>query len=355
MTFLSAEFLWLLALLPALPALYVLVLRRRQADALHFPDTDLIRQALAGRRAWRRHVPPLLLFLALAVMLLAVARPTAVLTLPAERAVVVLAIDVSGSMRAADVPPDRMTVAKDAARAFVEEQPRHTRVGLVAFSTSAMIAQEPTIVREDVLAAIDSLYPQRFTAAGSGLVAALQAIFPDSPPDLSGLSPARSELQPAPLGAPRVEREAEFKPVPPGSHASAVIVLLSDGRTNVGVEPLDAARLAADRGVRVFTVGFGTEEGGLVDFGGGWMRMMPDEETLQAIAEITGGKYFNARTAADLREVYSTLTTQLAAETRRTEVTAFAAALALALLVLALGLCAAMYPRMPAGQTRIRG
>jgi Ca-activated chloride channel homolog len=340
MNFLSAELLWLLALLPLLPVLYVLALRRRKPDALRFPDMDLIRQAAAGGKTWRRHVPPALLLLALIVMFLGLARPAVVLTLPSERAVVVLAIDVSGSMRAADVPPDRMTVAKEAARAFVAKQPRTTRVGLVAFSTSAMIAQEPTIVREDVLAAIDNLRPQRFTAAGSGLVASLQAIFPDDPPDVSRLSPARSEFQPAPLDAPKVkEVDPLFKPVPPGSNTSAVIVLLSDGRTNVGVDPLDAARLAADRGVRVFTVGFGTPEGGMVDFGGGWMRAQLDEETLKAIAGITGGKYFNAKTEADLNSAYETLTTQFVAETRRTEVTAFGAALALLLLVLAIGLC----------------
>ncbi|MDX2145490.1 MAG: VWA domain-containing protein [Rhodospirillaceae bacterium] len=339
MNFLSAELLWLLLLVPALPALYVLALRRRKPDALRFPDMDLIKQAAAGRKAWRRHVPPALLFLALIVMFLAVARPSAILTLPSERAVVVLAIDVSGSMRAADVPPNRMTVAKEAARAFVAEQPRTTRVGLVAFSTSAMIAQDPTIVRDDVLAAIDNLRPQRFTAVGSGLVASLQAIFPDDPLDLSRLSSARTELQPAPLGAPKVkEAEPEFQPVPPGSNTSAVIVLLSDGRTNVGVEPLDAARLAADRGIRVFTVGFGTAEGGNVDFGGGWMRTQLDEETLKAIAEMTGGKYFNAKTEADLKSAYETLTTQFVAETKRTEVTAFGAALALVLFVLAVGL-----------------
>jgi Ca-activated chloride channel family protein len=343
MNFLSAELLWLLALLPLLPVLYVLALRRRKPDALRFPDMDLIRQAAAGRKSWRRHVPPALLFLALIVMFLGLARPSVVLTLPSERAVVVLAIDVSGSMRAADVPPDRMTVAKEAARAFVAKQPRTTRVGLVAFSTSAMIVQDPTIVHEDVLAAIDNLRPQRFTAAGSGLVSALQAIFPDDQLDVSSLSPARSELQPAPLGTPKVKKEEpEFKPVPPGSNTSAVIVLLSDGRTNVGVEPLDAARMAADRGVRVFTVGFGTAEGGMVDFGGGYMRTQLDEETLKAIAGITGGKYFYARTEADLKSAYEALTTQFVAETKRTEVTAFGAALALVLLVLAIGLCVAI-------------
>ncbi len=345
-TFLASEWLWLLALLPLLPVLYVLALRRRALDALRFSDLDLVRQAAAGRRSWRRHLPPVLLFLALGVMLLALARPSAVLTLPYERALVMLAIDVSGSMRARDVAPDRITVAKDAAREFVAQQPRTTRVGLVAFSTSAMIAAEPTLVRDDVLAAIDNLRPQRYTAAGSGIVAALQAIFPEDPPDLSALGSVRSDWEGRSLDEPEPDGEAADakdkaaarKPVPPGSNASAVIVLLSDGRTNVGVAPLDAARLAADRGVRVFTVGFGTAAGGTVDFGGGWMRTQLDEETLRGIAEITGGKYVHARTAADLRGAYEALTTQFVAETQRTEVTAFAAALALLLILLAIGL-----------------
>jgi Ca-activated chloride channel family protein len=346
MSFMAAEWLWLLALLPLLPLLYWLALRRRAVDALRLTDMDLVREAAAGRRAWRRHVPPALLFLAVAAMLLALARPSALLTLPYERATVILAIDVSGSMRAADIAPDRITVAKEAARAFVGEQPRTTRVGLVAFSTSAMVAAEPTVIRDEVLEAIDNLRPQRYTAAGSGIIAALQAIFPEDSLDLSELSSVRGEREERSLdqaddaadSADTDGPKAARKPVPPGSNTSAVIVLLSDGRTNVGIEPLDAARIAADRGVRVFTVGFGTAEGGTVDFGGGWMRTQLDEETLRGIAEITGGKYFHAKSAADLRSAYDSLTTQFVAETQRTEVTAFVAALALLLLVLALGL-----------------
>jgi len=357
LTFLAPEWLWLLVLLALLPWLYVLALRRRAADALRVTDLDLVRQAAAGRRAWRRHVPPALLFLALAAMLLGLARPSAWLTLPSERATVVLAIDVSGSMRAADISPDRITVAKAAARNFVTGQPRTTRIGLVAFSTSAMIAADPTRSRDDVLLAIDQLYPQRYTAAGSGIVAALQAIFPDESLDLAQLSLASGERPSRSLDAQRLadgRRDGTLhrngvgdgdgrggktrKPVPPGSNPSAVIVLLSDGRTNVGVDPLEAARLAADRGVRVFTVGFGTATGGNVNFGGGWMRTQLDAETLMGIAEITGGKYFHAQSADDLRSVYESLTTQFVAETRRTEVTALLALLAALLLMLALGL-----------------
>ena len=213
-SFIAAEWLWLLALLPLLPLLYVLALRRRGADALRFTDLDLLRQAAAGRRTWRRHVPPALLFLALVAMLLALARPSALLTLPYERATVVLAIDVSGSMRAADIAPDRITVAKDAARAFIVEQPRTTRIGLVAFSTSAMISAEPTVMREEVLAAIDGLRPQRYTAAGSGIVAALQAAFPDDPLDLSDLSVVQGRWEARSLDEPAPDPACTARPVP---------------------------------------------------------------------------------------------------------------------------------------------
>ncbi|MCB1632033.1 MAG: VWA domain-containing protein [Steroidobacteraceae bacterium] len=345
MSFIAAEWLWLLVLLPLLPLLYVLALRRRGADALRFTDLDLLREAAAGRRAWRRHVPPALLFLALFAMLLALARPSALLTLPYERATVVLAIDVSGSMRAADIAPDRITVAKDAARAFVVEQPRTTRIGLVAFSTSAMISAVPTMAREEVLAAIDGLRPQRYTAAGSGIVAALQAAFPDDPIDLSDLSVVQDRWEARSLDETASDSASGLGPagasrklLPPGSNASVVIVLLSDGRTNVGIEPLAAARLAADRGVRVFTVGFGTAAGGTIGFGGGWMRTQLDEDTLKGIAEITGGQYFHATSAEDLRSVYASLTTQFVAETQPTEITAAVAVLAFVLLVMAIGL-----------------
>lgn len=334
MSFLAPEFLWVLALLPVFALFYVHLLRRRKQSTLRYPNLGLIKEAAGSRTGLRRHIPPALMLLAIAVMVAGVARPTTVLTLPSERSVVVLAMDVSGSMRAADVEPDRMTAAKSAARGFVNDQARATRIGLVAFSTSAMIMQDPTISRTSVIEAIDALRPQRFTAVGSGIVAALQAIYPDEPVAVSLGQPMRS----ARLGDLKVEApkpEAPPDPVKPGSNTSAVIVLLSDGRTNAGVEPLDAARLAADRGIRVFTVGFGTPTGGIIDFGGGMMRTQLDEETLQAVADMTGARYFHATSEADLKEAYSSLTAQFVSETKRTEVSAAAAAAALILLIVA--------------------
>ncbi len=339
MTFLSAEMLLLLLLAPLLPALYLWALRRKKNTGVRFSNIGLIKEALGERKVYRRHIPPALIFLAILFMVGGIARPSAILTLPSERSTVILAIDVSGSMRAADVPPDRMTVAKSAAKAFVARQPRNARIGLVAFSTSAMITQDPTFVRDDVIAAIDGLRPQRFTAVGSGIVASLQAIYPDTELNLASLDSVRDRPRAVPLDERNTKPIEKNAPVPPGSNTSAVIVLLSDGRTNMGVEPLDAARLAADRGVRIFTVGFGTQTGGMVDFGGGgFMRTQLDEETLKAIAEMTGAKYFHAQSEADLKNVYDSLATQFVAETKRTEISAGFAAAALILMLLAAGL-----------------
>ncbi|MDX2223978.1 MAG: VWA domain-containing protein [Rhodospirillaceae bacterium] len=335
MTFQSPELLWLCALLPLLPWMYVLAIRRKKAAALKFTNMALIKEASEGRRSWRRHVPPVLLFLALAVLFVAIARPSAFLALPSERTTVILALDVSGSMRARDVAPSRMVAAIAAARQFVKDQPRNTRIGLVAFSTSAMIMQSPTLVHQEVIDAIEGLRPQRFTAVGSGIVASLQAIYPDLDIDMARLL----DVEPEPLGEPldgakpRVE-PPKFQPVAPGSNTSAVVILLSDGRTNVGVDPMEAARMAAERGVRVFTIGFGSADGA-VDFGGGMMRTQLDEEALKMIAEMTGAKYFLATSEEALKEVYGTVSAQFVSEAVPTEVTGIAAAAALLPLLLA--------------------
>ena len=341
MSFLWPLALWSFAVLALLPFAYVWLLRRRKR-ALKFANLGLVKEAVAGRASLRRHLPPVLLFASLLLMGLALARPAAVVTLPSERATIVLAIDVSASMRAQDVDPNRMAAAQQAARDFIADQPRAVRIGLVAFSSNAMVSQVPTLSREDVLAAVDRMHPQRYTAVGSGIIASLQAIFPELESEFSLSSLSRGgrggrNARPSALGAkpePQQQR-SQLPPVPPGSFTSAVVILLSDGQTNAGIPPIDAAQIAADRGVRIFTVGFGTPGGGMVDFGGGTMRVQLDEEALKAIADITHAKYFNAKSTADLKEVYKTLSAQFVAETKRTELTALIAVPALVLLLLA--------------------
>jgi Ca-activated chloride channel family protein len=236
-----------------------------------------------------------------------------------------LALDVSLSMRARDVEPDRFTAARGAARAFIQDMPDDVRAGIVAFAGTATLAQRPTTRREDLLAAIDRLEMQRGTATGNALVVALATLFPDHGHDLEAM-----QYGGARPGAERAPAAKPFKAVEPGSHPSAAIILLSDGRRTTGVDPIAAARLAAERGVRVYTVGIGTVQGGEVDFGGMSMYMRLDEEALKSIAGMTAGEYRYAATADDLRKVYQGLSSRLVLERRHTELSfAFAALAAL--------------------------
>ena len=347
MTFLWPDLLWLSLAAPALVASYVLLLRRRKKAALRYASLALVREALGPGPGFRRHVPPLLFLLAVVLMLLAVARPTAVITLPSHHDMVILAMDVSGSMRATDVQPNRLVAAQAAARAFVAQQPRRTRIGVVAFAGTAAVVQAPTHSREDILAAIDRFQVQRATAIGSAILVSLKLIFADVEFDLRSSDPRPDALRRGtpldPGGGP--ERPA-FQPVPPGSHESAVIILLTDGRTTTGPDPVESARMAAERGVRVYTVGVGTKEGGTLAFEGWSMRVSLDEESLKAIAATTRGEYYHAGTAADLLKVYQLLNARVVTERKETEITALFAAAALVFAVAAALLSVLWYHRI---------
>lgn len=340
MRFLSPVLLWLLVAVPLLVAVYVLLLKRRQPAAVRFANVDVIREALGTRQRLRRHVPPLLLLISLTAILLAIARPTAVVTLPSEQRTIVLAIDVSLSMRANDVEPTRMVAAQEAAKAFIHDQPPDVRIGIVSFAGTALLVQAPTQSKEDLIAAIDRLDLQRHTAIGSGLIMALATLFPDAGIDLESMifGGARDFSRGVAIeNAGKSEAQA-FTPVPPGSYPSAAIILLSDGRRTTGPDPLEAAKMAADRGVRVFTVGLGSAQGGMAGFDGWSMYMRFDEETLKAIAEATRGSYFSASTASELKKVYQELNTRFMLEKKETEVSALFTAAAALLALIAAGL-----------------
>jgi len=326
MTFQWPEFLWLLAALPLLVALYVYLLRRKKKFAVRYSNLALLREAMSGP-SWRRHVPPFLLLVGLAALVVAIARPSAVMTLPSQHETVILAMDVSGSMRASDVEPNRLVAAQNAAKAFIADQPDSVRIGIVAFAGTATVAQAPTKNKEDLYAAIDRFQLQRATAIGSAIIVSLATLFPDGGYDVSAYSYQAEKRKPP----------ANFKPVPPGSYASAVIILLTDGQRTTGPDSVMAARLAAERGVRIFTVGVGTPEGKIVGFDGWQMHVRLDEETLRAIADLTRGEYFYAGNAPDLKNIYQTMNSRLVMETKKTEIGAFFSAAA-ALLVLAGGL-----------------
>jgi Ca-activated chloride channel family protein len=349
MKFLHPQVLWLLALVPALVAAYILLLRRRKKHAVRYASVDIVKEALGTGQRFRRHIPPLLFLISQIALIVACAGPTALVTLPAEHKTVILAMDVSLSMGARDVDPDRLTAAQQAARSFVEERPDDVDVGIVAFGATASLVQPPTRSKEDLIAAIDRFELQRGTATGSALYVALQTLFPDAGIDLENIV-FRGGLVPyagrgRSLDAPPKPVKA-FKPVAPGSYPSAVIILMSDGRRTTGPDPRDAAKWAADHGVRVYTVGFGTEQGGLIGFEGWSAYVRLDEETLKAVADITRAEYFRAGTSEDLKKVYRQLNRKLVLEKKDTEIAFAFAAAAAVMLTAALGLSLLWFGRL---------
>ena len=350
MSYLWPQALWLLLAVPALVTLYVVLQRRRNKSALRYASVALVRAALGSGPRIRRHLPPLLLLLALIALIVAIARPHAVITLPSEQRTIILAMDTSLSMRAADIQPSRLAASREAAKAFVQEQPADVRIGIVAFAGSASLAQRPTRDREELEAAIDRLQLQTHTAIGSAMILSLATLFPNEGLELEinayGGGTARDRPRAAPIDRPRSAEKKEVKPVPPGSYRSGAIILLTDGRRTIGPDPLEAARLAADRGVKVYTVGFGTAQGGTTNIDGYSIFMRFDEETLKAIAQLTGAEYFHAGSAADLKRVYEGLNARYVLEKQETEISALLTALAALLAVVAAGLSVLWFSRI---------
>jgi len=355
-TFLWAELLPVLLLVPALVALYAWARRRRQPSAARYSSVSLLLAAGPSRRRWRRHVPFALLAVAVAVMGVALLRPVAVLSVPANRTTILLTLDVSGSMCANDIDPTRLRAAQDAASAFVRGIPDGTQIGIVAFSSLAAIIQQPTDRQDDLLASIESLTTGRGTAIGSGILTAIDAIAAIdanvAPADIDG----RPGLPPA--------------AVLPGAYSPAIVVVLTDGANNAGIDPIDAATQAADRGLRVYTIGFGTVDGGRIDpvcrqrllgnepgqgggngfgngglgFGGGGFRRGIDEDTLTAVAKMTGGTYSPAESAAQLQQVFEDLPTTTITRAETVELTVGFVALGVALVGVGLLLARAWRP-----------
>ena len=340
MFFLWPELLWLLPALAVLPVAYVWLLRRRSKLALRFSNLGIVRAASTGRQ-WRRHLPPALLLLALAGLLVAGARPVARVPLPWARSTVMLAIDVSLSMRVSDIKPTRLAAAQEAAKLFLGELPRGIEVGLVTFAGSSQVVQRATLDREPLVAAIDAFQMQLGTAVGNAIVLSLAELFPEQGIVLNDLAPARTQRGRSLDDKAKAPR-AQIAPVPPGSYGSAAIILLSDGRRTTGVDTLEAAKMAADRGVRIHVVGLGTVEGDVTTPDGTAIYMKLDEPTLREVARITGGEYHHAGTAEKLRSVYEQLGSRVQVEARETEL-AGVLSLVSALVALAAGLLSMLW------------
>jgi len=326
--FLWPEALWLLGLLPVLVAVYVWLLRRKRKSAVRYANLGMIKEAMGVSSKFRRHVPPVLFLLAIAAMIVSIARPVATVTLPTQKQTIVMALDASGSMRAKDVEPSRLVAMQNAAKQFVADASPRTKIGIVTFAATAALVQPPTEDREAVIAAIDRIQLQRATATGSGLIVSLATLFPDAGFDVSTAVFGRDAPRSAPIGEAKKDPKKDFKPAEPGSYSSAVIILLTDGQRTTGPDPIEIAKLAADRGVRVYTVGFGTTSGEVIGFEGWSFRVRLDEETLKTVALMTRGEYFYAGTAADLKKVYQTLNSRLSLEKKETEVTALLSGIA---------------------------
>lgn len=321
MSFIWPVMLLFLLIIPLFVWLYLRMQRRRQQIATRYGSLGLVQTA--GRPLGRRrHLPPALFLTGLTILLLALARPQAVISLPRLEGTIILAFDVSGSMAAEDLTPTRMEAAKTAALAFVERQPASVRIGIVAFSDGGLAVLPPTNDQAAIFSAINRLAPERGTSLAQGIFASLDAIFLDPDADQPRLY---TNLTPTPSPTP--------PPVPAGSYSGGAIVLLTDGENTAPPDPLEAVQIAADRGVRIYPIGIGSAEGVNLEVEGFTVHTRLDEATLQQIAELSAGTYYNATDEEELRTIYEQLNPQLVVKTEEMEVTSLLAGVSILLLL----------------------
>jgi Ca-activated chloride channel family protein len=354
MTFAAPVLLLGLLLVPLGLAAYRIVQRRRSRYAVRFTNVDLLGNLVPRTPAWRRHVPPALYLGAIAALVLALARPSMMVAVPREQATIILTMDISGSMEALDVEPSRLAAAQKAASDFVDQLPSTFKVGLVAFSTAPRVVVEPTTDRAVLHHALDNLHAQGGTALGDAITTSLEAAGLDP----SGASNATPTPSPSPSTDPSAGPSVSATPVPSGSAAPGTekpivaTVLLSDGANSTGeMEPLPAAEQAAALGVPIYTIALGTADGVVTvqdDQGNPHvLNVPPDTDTLAAIAETTGGRFFQAPTAQDLAQIYQNLGSKIGYTTEEQEVTQWFAAAGLLLVVTGAGLAAHWFNRFP--------
>jgi len=349
MSMLWPSALFLLFLIPLIVIAYVLILRRRKRFVIRYSSLSLVKDA-ASHQSWlRRHLPFVLFLFALTSLILALTRPTAEIVVPSNRATIILALDVSRSMCSTDIPPNRLIAAQEAAVEFIQNQDEGTQIGIVAFAGFAELVQPPTKDRDSLVNAIMNLSPARRTAIGSAILRSIDAI---------------AEIDNRVASTQFGENPT---PLPQGEFAPHIIVLLTDGSSNAGPSPFNAANEALARGIRVYTIGFGTinntspmvcgdafsesEQFGGFGFGapfggGGGFRRELDEITLQQVADITGGTYYAATSAGELQNVFRNLPTYLVVTRETTEVAMFFNAIAVLFTLLALFLSLRWNPLM---------
>jgi Ca-activated chloride channel family protein len=332
---------WALASLLVIPLLFAttwLLRRRRRRAAVRVTSIALVRAALPDRTRWIRLIPTVLLMLGFATLAVGAARPQASVPVASNSTTIMLAMDVSGSMCSTDVDPNRLTVAQQAATSFIESQAGGTRIGLVLFAGVAGLQVPPTTDPDVLIEAINNVSTGRGTAIGSAILTSIDGI-------------AAIDPSVAPTG---VDAESARR----SGYASHVIVVLTDGANTQGVEPAEASEAAAVRGVRVFTIGFGTTAptrmvctgqqaggwvgrragGGGFGWGGGRSPLIIDEESLQAVAEATGGQYYRAESADQLHEALGDLPSQVTLVNKRVDIASWFAGAGGLLVAVAIGL-----------------
>lgn len=357
-TFLWPASLYLLALIPVLIGLYIWVLRRRRRVALRYSSLSLVRQAVP-RHSWiRRHLPFILFLGAFAGLAVTMARPVSITTVPAGQTTIILAIDVSRSMCSTDILPNRLEAAESAALSFIQNQTANTQIGIVAFSTFAEEIQPPTNDQEALQAAVQGLLTGRRTAIGSAILKSIDAI-------------SEVDKNVSPSVADGTVPGIEPAPVPKGAYVPDIIVLLTDGVSNTGILPTDAAKQASDRGVRVYTIGYGTDggsefpdcnpqyqssepfgAGGPPQFGGGGgggfggFRRGIDEATLKQVSNMTGGQYYAASSAGQLESVFKQLPTYITLKHKTSEISVIFVVAAALLVLIAITLSYMWHPAL---------
>lgn len=345
MSFLWPGLLVLLLIIPFAVVVYIILLRRRGRYAVRYSSLLLVREAASHQTWWRRHLPFVLFLLALTSLALAMARPVATVTIPSNKATIILAMDVSRSMCATDISPNRLEAAKDAAQVFIQNHRSGRQIGIVAFAGFAELVQPPTTDLQALHDAVENLTTARRTAIGSAILRSIDAIAEVddrvAPSDTVTAPSGTSKLSPS---------DAPLSP--------HIIILLTDGASNAGPYPLNAATQAASRGIRVYTIGYGTANNTLpmdcgddfredqFNFGGGFQfepqtgfrdfRLQIDETTLKQIADITGGTYYFASSANDLEDVFQNLPSFVVATRETIEISVFFTAFAAIMIILAM-------------------
>lgn len=341
MSFIWSSLLYLLVCVPLLVLLYQRIQKQKREAAARFGGFGALHDSSSGTSS-RRQLPALLFLIAITILILSLARPQAAISLPKIEGTIILTFDVSGSMAADDLKPTRMEAAKTAALEFVENQPTSVKIGVVAFSDGGITVQSPTDTRDEIVATIERLVPRRGTSVGNGILVALNTIAVDAG------DPAflRADNIPDP-SQPQSDTAPQTDALPQGWYPYSAIVLFSDGENNEDPDPVAVADLAADFGVRIYTVGLGTAEGAIITVEGFTVHSQLNEPILQYISATTGGAYYNAGNEEDLERIYDDLQPKLRIKTEDMEITSLLAGFGILLFLVGGAISLLWFGRVP--------